>query len=112
MDGDPTMPVRGLTTEEDVDHKASQGLQAARLALGKAAEAIQDADDALALVVRQVTLDPVVDRHGAERIGIIAAPILHAADLVRQARRTHVDDHLNAQDAISHALDVIRGWVV
>lgn len=112
MDGDPTMPVRGLTTANDIDNQAAQGLQAARLALARAAEAIQDADDALALVVRRVTLDPVVDQHGPERIATIAAPILHAADLVRQARRTHVDDHLTAQDAITHALDVLRGWVI
>lgn len=112
MDGKPTMPVRGLTTVDDIDHQAALGLQDARLALGQAAAAIQAADDALALAVRHVTLDPVVDKHGAERVAIIAAPILHAADLVRQARRTHVEDHLDAQDAITHALDVLRGWVV
>ena len=105
-------PVRGLTTEEDTDNQAAQALQAARLALARASEAIQQADDVLTVAVRRTTLDPVVDLHGAERIATIAAPILHAADLVRQARRTHVEDILAAQDAITHALDALRGWVI
>lgn len=114
MDGEPNTPVRGLATAErdrwtdDLDRT----LRLVRDALATARQAIQEADDLMSLGIQAVTLEPHLDRHGAERVAVLAGPVLHAGDLVRQVRRTGVSDTLEAAEALTHSLDVLRGWVV
>lgn len=106
--------MRGLATAErdrwtdDLDRT----LRLVRDALATARQAIQEADDLMSLGIQAVTLEPHLDRHGAERVAVLAGPVLHAGDLVRQVRRTGVSDTLEAAEALTHSLDVLRGWVV
>ncbi len=107
-------PVRGLTTGEREEWIAQVDgiLRQVREALAEARQAVERADDGMAQVIGGLAYEKAMDDHGPERVALALAPALHAADLVRQARRSWSEDSLDAADAITHALDVLRGWVV
>ena len=105
------MPVRGLTTaglSEDVD----QALRGARDALHAVRMALERADSLLHHALGGLAFENAMNDVGPEHLATILEPVLHAADLVRQAHRVGFTDTLKASESITDALDVLRGWVV
>ena len=115
MEANDNTPVRGLATgiecaEVQLIEQVQADLVDAIRRLHVARAAIQDADADVGHAVHLLTMAGTLDRHGVERIAPMVAPVLHAADLLRQHRRHAIEDSLNAADAARHALDVVRGW--